>query len=104
VRRLNYLVGLEMRCVFARCLNLEKRLYNFSYGGLVFGAACGILGLMLVGLLTGFATSIIGFSIGKAISARMHRGLIQRKNYWSLPLGKAFICSKVPKSHKRNYH
>ena len=89
---------------FSTCLNLEAKLYDFSFCGLVFGGFGLLFGMCFVGLLTALFAGVVGFIVGTVIGRKWHNGSLQRSCYWNLPLTKLLVCDKTPKSHIRFYH
>ncbi|MGC0372184.1 MAG: hypothetical protein DGJ47_000891 [Rickettsiaceae bacterium] len=84
--------------IFNTCLNKEEKLYNCSLMALIAGFVLLLIGGIAFGLIPGFAFAASGFVIGTLVSARWHKGLIQRKIYVLFPHADCWIDKNCPDS------
>lgn len=87
--------------VFIRCLNKQRKIYNFNLGALI---GCGF-GMLVVGigkgLIWGLGAGAVGLSIVGGIANAIYSGELQRLMYWHLPYAKYWLSPYISESAQR---
>lgn len=83
---------------FIKCLNKQKKIFNWSIGAVVGGGISLFVFGLAKGLLWGIGASAIGFGFGNWFSSKWHKGNIQRALYWNMPFAKGWLSKNIPES------
>lgn len=86
-----------------RCFNKPLKISGLSAFGIFFGVALMILVWTLLSMPFGIAAAAIGYGLGRLAGGVWHKGKLQRRIYWNLPVYQIIGGNDMPPSHYRRY-
>ena len=85
------------------CLSAEKRFWCWPRLGVAACLVSGVAGVGFFNMWVGAISSVIGFGVGKLLSAALNRGGLQSWLYWNAPLLLLFKGKRLADSKQRRF-